>query len=239
MSDVEVAVAALPLLGLGLCGVLADSGRSAAFVGDVVDLRDALPRLSPRVVVVDVALTDALDGVDDALRSDSRPVVVVLGDDDEGPQLLAAIRAGATGVLPRDISPCSAVRALKAAARGESLLPRHLVPQVLADLRLEAAMANGRAHEPSRSHGAVLTPRECDVLEMMRAGLSTAVMAERLVVAPVTVRTHVWAVRRKLHLSTGRGTLVPAPRRTLVGVADLADDLADDVAGHLAHLRIS
>ena len=82
---------------------------------------------------------------------------------------------------------------------GESLIPRALVPGVLAELRLRAESSN---EEPS-SHISVLTTRERQVLEMMRAGMSTASIAEQLVVAPVTVRTHVCAIRRKLHLRDG------------------------------------
>jgi DNA-binding NarL/FixJ family response regulator len=230
MHEVDLAVAALPVLGLGLCAVVAESGRSAVAVASVAELGRQLPFLQPRVVVVDAALPDALDGVEVALR-DGGSTVVVLGDEpDDEDLLLAAVRAGANGVLRRDVPPPVAVRALAAAARGESLLPRTLVPRVLADLRSLVALSRGRLRDPS--HGPVLTGRERQVLEMMRAGLSTAVIAERLVVAPVTVRTHVCAVRRKLHLAAGPAGSEPTTWRA-------ADELADDAVGHLAHLRIS
>ena len=113
-------------------------------------------------------------------------------------------------------------RALSAAARGGTLLPRRLVPRVMAVLRAEAMV-----HEPS--HGSVLTGKERQVLAMMRAGLSTAAIAERLVVAPVTVRTHVCAIRRKLKIERGvpmvPSVRLPAPRRR-------REDL-DEVVGHL------
>ena len=80
------------------------------------------------------------------------------------------------------------------------LISRALVPNsVLAELRLRAESSQ----KNTSSHISVLTIRERQVLEMMRAGMSTASIAEQLVVAPVTVRTHICAIRRKLRLRDG------------------------------------
>lgn len=225
MSDVDVVVAAYPLLGLGLCGVLEDRGRTAVAVHSTAELSRRLPDLKPGLVLVDMVLPGALAAVERSLDQPSAPAVVVMGDEADDDALLAAACAGAIGVLPREVTADVADRALCAAARGESLLPRRLVPRVMAVLRADAVV-----HQAS--HGSVLTSKERQVLAMMRAGLSTAAIAERLVVAPVTVRTHVCAIRRKLKIDRDVPMVpalwLPAPRRRREDLDEVAD-----------HLRIS
>ena len=107
-------------------------------------------------------------------------------------------------------------------ARGESLLP------ATAGAARPRGAAGQALDSHDASHGSVLTGKERQVLAMMRAGFSTADIAERLVVAPVTVRTHVCAIRRKLQLDAAAAVLplgLPGPRRP-------EDDLVD-VGGHL------
>ena len=140
MSDVDVAVAAYPILGLGLCGVLEDRGRTAVAVHSTAELARRLPELRPHVVLVDVVLPGALTAVERSLDQSSAPAVVVMGDEADDDALLVAACAGALGVLPRDVTAEVADRALCAAARGESLLPRRLVPRVMAILRADAVV---------------------------------------------------------------------------------------------------
>jgi DNA-binding NarL/FixJ family response regulator len=224
MADVDVVVAAYPLLGLGLCSVLEDRGRRAVAVHGTAELSRRLPSLRPRVVLVDAALGDAAEAVVRVLEAPGDPSVVVLGDEPEDDDVvLTAACAGASGVLSRAVTPDALDRALHAVTRGESLLPRRLVPRVIAALRAQVSDSQ------VPSHGSVLTGKERQVLAMMQAGLSTATIAERLVVAPVTVRTHVCAIRRKLKIDGGL-PMVPAvqlPARRQRG-ANL-----DEVVGHL------
>ena len=194
MSDVDVLIVTFPVFGLGLRGVLEDRGRSALVIDDVTAVGRWAAASRPAVVVVDVGLPGAGAAVSRLLEAAEAPAVVVLGDESDDELLLTAACAGAVGVLPRSVTPDAAMRAFEAAERGESLLPRRLVPRVVAALRVQAAGA------VEQSYASVLTGKERQVLAMMRTGLSTSAIAEQLFVAPVTVRTHVCAIRRKLRL---------------------------------------
>ena len=70
-------------------------------------------------------------------------------------------------------------------------------------LLIEGFERRRRRRIPLRGRrGAELTDREWEVLELMRNGASTEEIAARLFISPVTVRTHVSAILRKLHVRT-------------------------------------
>ena len=110
--------------------------------------------------------------------------------------LFDALRAGASGYLLKDIDEDRLGAALQQVLRGEATLPGTLVTRLVEEFRDREAR-----RVPLSDHGrARLTGREWDVLELMRAGLTTNEMADRLFVSPTTVRTHVSAVLRKLRV---------------------------------------
>jgi DNA-binding NarL/FixJ family response regulator len=110
--------------------------------------------------------------------------------------LFAALRAGASGYLVKDMDPRRLPQALLAAADGEPAIPRRLVARLVEDMRDRSA----RRRPVVDTEGVRLTSREWEVLELMRRGLTTAQIARRLVLSPATVRTHVAAITRKLRV---------------------------------------
>jgi DNA-binding NarL/FixJ family response regulator len=188
-------------MGLGLSESLRALGYSVLARVETADqLVEAVDHCRPDLVLVDLALPGLVPAVGAIHASGAKaPHVVLLVEPDQDDLIVAGVCAGAVGSLPRSVCPEPLRKALLAVRAGESLIPRALVPEVLAELRLRA---ESTSEEPS-SHISVLTTRERQVLEMMRAGMSTASIAEQLVVAPVTVRTHICAIRRKLHLRDG------------------------------------
>ena len=199
MSGVGVVVAdAQPIMGLGLGEVLRALGYPVLErVETAGQLVEAVDRCQPELVLVDLALPELAPAVREIRASGTQtPYLILLTEPGQYDLIVALVCAGAVGSVPRSVSPEALRKALMAVRAGESLVPRALVPAVLAELRLRAESSND---EPS-SRISVLTTRERQVLEMMRAGMSTASIAEQLVVAPVTVRTHICAIRRKLHL---------------------------------------
>jgi DNA-binding NarL/FixJ family response regulator len=188
-------------MGLGLAEALRALGYTVlAQVETADELVEAVDHHRPELVLVDIALPGLVPAVREVRATGTRaPYVVLLADPGKDEQIVAGVCAGAVGSVPRSVCPELLRKALVAVRAGESLIPRALVPEVLAELRLRA---ESTSEEPS-SHTSVLTTRERQVLEMMRSGMSTASIAEQLVVAPVTVRTHICAIRRKLHLRDG------------------------------------
>jgi two-component system, NarL family, nitrate/nitrite response regulator NarL len=132
-----------------------------------------------------------------AARLPATTIVMLTVSDDED-DLLDALRAGASGYLLKDMDTEQLPVALWAALRGEAALPRRLATNLVRELRRRGGprltMPDGRTVH--------LTPREFDVLELLREGLATAEIARRLFVAPVTVRRHVSAILEKLGVSS-------------------------------------
>src|SRR5919202_4159504 len=113
--------------------------------------------------------------------------------------LFNALRAGASGYLLKDIDPARLPLALRGVLEGEAALPRRLVALLIEEFRERRR----RRRVPLVGQRAVeLTDREWEVLELMKKGLTTDEIATRLFISPVTVRTHVSSLLRKLQVPT-------------------------------------
>ena len=168
---------------------------------------EAAQALAPDVLLLDVHMPGGGIAAAQATTAASPATAIVMltvsRDDND---LFEALRAGARGYLLKDIDPARLGSALRGVLDGEAALPRNLVTRLIAEFR-------DRDRRATRREGPLgtLTEREWETLELMREGLSTAEIAGRLFVSPVTVRTHVAAILRKLH----------APdRRTAIEIAD-------------------
>jgi two-component system nitrate/nitrite response regulator NarL len=122
-------------------------------------------------------------------------VMLTASRDDE--DLFAALRAGASGYLLKDMDPDRLGHALRGVLAGEAVLPRGLVLKVIQEFR---TTPRRRIPLASKSTPARLTEREAEVLDLMGAGLSTEEIAQRLFLAQVTVRTHISSILRKLRV---------------------------------------
>jgi DNA-binding NarL/FixJ family response regulator len=116
----------------------------------------------------------------------SAAVILMAGTSDVD-ELLAAVRAGAVGYLPGDVEPARLRRVVRAALAQEAVIPRAMVLDLVLELRAAVTPA---------ADG--LTAREAEVLEILRRGASTATMAKRLGMSPVTVRRHISEIVRKI-----------------------------------------
>lgn len=123
---------------------------------------------------------------------ETRVVMLTVSRDDE--DLFEALRAGAAGYLLKDMDPDRVPNALEGVLAGEAALPRTLLVRVMDEFR---DRSRRRLRIPGR-RGAELTEREWEVLQLLREGLSTAEIAERLYVSAATIRSHVAAIIKKL-----------------------------------------
>jgi DNA-binding NarL/FixJ family response regulator len=111
--------------------------------------------------------------------------VVVLTAGHDVDDLLELIRAGAVGYISSAASPDALRRVFGAVAGGEAAVPRSLVLDLVREVQGATTAPGG------------LTAREAQVLRMLRRRHSTAAIAERLGISPVTVRRHVSALLQK------------------------------------------
>jgi len=123
--------------------------------------------------------------------------VVMLTVSRDSDDLFSALRAGACGYLLKDIPRERLPHALVDALSGNAAIPRILVSRIVAEFRDPSPR---RRRLIISDADAKLTSREWEVLELLRQGLSTAEIAERLFVSEPTVRSHVSGVLRKLRV---------------------------------------
>ncbi|HXB63862.1 MAG TPA: response regulator transcription factor [Solirubrobacteraceae bacterium] len=167
-------------------------------VGEAADGEGAVQevlRRRPDACLLDVRMPGG--GIATAARiSQLAPAtaVVMLTVSGSADDLLAALRAGARGYLPKEMSPERLPAALHGVLRGEAALPRTFVGRMLHELRALPAPGAG----PVRVGDVELSPRESEILRMLRSGLSTVEIGERLSLSPITVRRHISAAGAKL-----------------------------------------
>jgi DNA-binding NarL/FixJ family response regulator len=159
---------------------------------------EAARRERPDVCLLDINMPgDGIRAAEAISRELPETAVVMLTVSRTDSDLFDALRAGASGYLLKDIDPARLPLALYGVLEGEAALPRHLVALLIEEFRERRR----RRRIPLVGRRSVeLTDREWEVLDLMRDGSSTDEIAARLFISPVTVRTHVSSILRKLHV---------------------------------------
>ncbi|GAA2801335.1 response regulator transcription factor [Saccharopolyspora taberi] len=172
----------------------------------------AVQRRRPDVVLMDVRMP-GMDGIAaareiiDSTAGQTAVIMLTVHDLDE--YVYAALRAGASGFLLKDAPPEELVRAVRTVAAGEALL----APRVTRRL-LQRFAALGVRDAGSELSG--LTERERDVLLEVARGGSNAEIARNLGLAELTVKSHLYHVMQKLHLSSRTQLVITAYETGLV-----------------------
>ena len=160
----------------------------------------AARRERPDVCLLDIHMPgDGIRAAETIARELPETAVVMLTVSRSDADLFDALRVGACGYLLKDIDPARLPLALYGVLNGEAALPRRLVALLIEEFRERRR----RRRIPLGGRRSVeLTDREWEVLDLMREGLSTDEIGGRLFISPVTVRTHVAAILRKLQVPT-------------------------------------
>ncbi|MFY1671950.1 response regulator [Plantactinospora sp. WMMB334] len=204
-------------------GALLAAQPDLLVVGDAADGQEAVAaarRLDPDVVLMDVRMPvlDGLAATRQLLgdrRDSDRPRVLILTTFDLDDYVYDALRAGASGFLLKDAPAADLVHAVRVVAAGDALL----APAVTRRLIAEFAARPGR-DRPRPTSLAGLTPRETEVLRLIARGRSNSEIAEELVVAEQTVKTHVGRILGKLDLRDRAQAVVVAYESGLVTAGD-------------------
>jgi two-component system, NarL family, nitrate/nitrite response regulator NarL len=164
-------------------------------VGDAAGAIIAASRLNPDICLIELGLPgQGPNAIARIAKRSPKTLIVVLSHSERPEEVVGALTRGASGYLLKDgLSGERLASTLLAAHRGEPALSRSLVPYLVDEIRHLSAR---RITLPTGQ--VALTPREWEVAELLREGNSTAEIADRLGVSPVTVRRHVGLLLRKL-----------------------------------------
>ena len=195
-----------PLLRRGMTLVL-EGEDDLQVVGEAADGVAAVAeatRLAPDVVLMDVRMP-RMDGIEATRRlveAVPRCRVLILTTFDLDEHAFAALRAGASGFLLKDVPPAELAGAIRAVARGDAVVAPALTRRLLDAYVHHLPEGPAQPRRRGRDHPALaeLTDRERDVLGELAGGRSNAEIAGRLVLSEATVKTHVSRVLHKLQL---------------------------------------
>ena len=210
------------LVRTGFRMVLADED-GIEVVGEAANGRDAIAaaeRNRPDVIVMDIRMP-VMDGVEatrrlSGNREPSGPRILVLTTFDADEHVVEAIRAGASGFLLKDVTPADFVAAIRVVAAGDALIAPSVTRRLL-DRFARLPMPSDAIHGEALGQ---LTDREVEVLKLVAEGLSNREIADRLVLAEPTVKTHVSHLLLKLDLRDRAQLVVLAYETGLVRPGD-------------------
>jgi DNA-binding NarL/FixJ family response regulator len=189
-------------------------------VGEAVDGADAVrlaARLTPDVVLMDVRMP-VMDGIDATARitaaGSARVLVLTTFDLDE--YAFAALRAGASGFLLKDVPPDVLAGGIRSVAAGDAVVSPRITRQLLD--RFSGSLPDPAAPPVAADDAlAALTERERQVFTEVARGLTNAEVAGRLHLSEATVKTHLTRVLAKLGLRDRVQIVIHAYEHGLAG----------------------
>jgi two-component system, NarL family, response regulator LiaR len=186
-------------------------------VGEAASGEELLQKLEswlPAVVVMDLLMPGGMDGIEATRRvrtlSPQTQVVVLTAFTDDA-RVTAALRAGAIGYVRKDADPELLLTAVRAAARGQSILDPGVAGSVLQDLL--------RSQEGLP--GSELTEREMEVLRQLANGHTNKEIAAALTIGEETVKTHVGNILAKLQLAHRTQAVIYALKEGLISLNEV------------------
>lgn len=202
----------------GLRDMLSDE-PGIEVVGEAANGREALvlcSRVSPDLVMMDVRMPemDGLEATREIKKKHPRISVLILTMHENPNYLLEAIKAGAAGYVLKDAPQHEIATAIRQVLAGESPLDKELAARLLRRLAAEEGERAGSSRDirgrPEGPYVEPLTPREQEVLGLLKLGHTNREVARELVISPGTAKNHVEHIIQKLGVSDRTQAVVKA-----------------------------
>ena len=195
-----------PVVRMGLRGML-DAEPGLTVIGEASDGVEGLAVAvaeRPDIVLMDLRMPggDGVEATGRILAAAPGVRVMVLTTYESDRDILRAIEAGASGYLLKDASPKELADAVRAAARGETVLAPSVASTLVRQVRRPAPPA--------------LSARETEVLRLVSGGLTNAEIGKRLFISEATVKTHLLRVFNKLDVADRTAAVTTAMRHGLL-----------------------
>nr|WP_062335845.1 response regulator transcription factor [Herbidospora sakaeratensis] len=195
-----------PVVREGLRGMI-DGNEGITVVGEAGSGDEAVVRareLTPDVVLMDLRMPggDGVGATSRILAGQPGARVIVLTTYETDQDIVRAVEAGAAGYLLKDTSRADLLGAIKAAARGETVLSPSVATRLVTRMRAPVIES--------------LSPRETEVLSLVARGLTNAEIGRELFISETTVKTHLLRVFGKLGVSDRTAAVTTALNRGLL-----------------------
>ena len=195
-----------PVVRMGLRGML-DAEPDLTVIGEASSGSEGVELAlaeRPDIVLMDLRMPggDGVEATGRILAADPRIRVMVLTTYEADRDILRAIEAGASGYLLKDATPAELADAVRAAARGETVLAPSVASTLIRQVRSPAPPA--------------LSARETEVLRLVAAGLTNAEIGRRLFISEATVKTHLLRTFNKLDVADRTAAVTTAMRHGLL-----------------------
>jgi len=167
-------------------------------------------RLQPNIVLMDLMMPE-MDGIEATRQIGSMnpsTKVIVLSSFSDDNKVFSAIRAGASGYLPKDISSIELANAIRAVHKGDP----QLHPEIAKKMMNQFVDLEGKPEFFSKD----LTPREIDVLRLIADGMNNTELSQALFISEKTAKTHVHNILSKLNLADRTQAAIYAFKHGLV-----------------------
>ena len=207
-----------PVVRKGLCMTLEEFGEEIELVGEAADGAAAVQlveEVQPDVVLMDIRMP-GMDGLEALARiraSSPQIAVVILTTYNEDAFLLRGLQAGACGYLLKDCPLETLLHAIRAAARGETLLQPEMVARLL---KAQAGAAASPLAATRAANKPRLTERELEILAAVARGERSKEIAARLGLTRRTIETYLTAIYQKLEVDSRAAAVAVALEQGLL-----------------------
>ena len=188
---------------------------------------EAARRLRPNIAIIDIAMP-GIGGIQ-ATREIKiycpETAILILSAYDDEPYLVALIEAGAAGFLLKNVHGQELINAIRAIARGESVLPPLIAEKMMRRLSPQASATNPtNPMNPTARASDLLSEREFDVLRLAARGLPNKEIARTLGLSIRTVHSHLANIFTKMQVGSRTEAVLLALREGIISLQDTYDN---------------